>query len=78
LRQYPHRRSFQRQAARRAGDPFRLGSPARAIVEGVRVDDDKARVLLVDSDFRVIAASDGQGQLTERVPLALNGKRNGF
>jgi hypothetical protein len=51
---------------------------ARAIVEGVRVDDDKARVLLVDSNFRVIAASDGQGLLTERIPLSLNGRRSGF
>ena len=41
---------------------------ARAIVQGVRVGAaDKARVLLVDSNFRVIAASDGQGMLTERV-----------
>ncbi|NVN88476.1 MAG: methyl-accepting chemotaxis protein [Rhodopseudomonas sp.] len=57
---------------------FDWQAQARAIVEGVRVDDDKARVLLVDSDFRVIAASDGQGLLTERVPLTLNGRRNGF
>ncbi len=41
---------------------------ARAIVQGVRVGaSDKARVLLVDSNFRVIAASDGQGLLSERV-----------
>ena len=39
---------------------------ARAIVQGVRVGAaDKARVLLVDSNFRVIAASDGQGLLTD-------------
>ena len=44
---------------------------ARAIVQGVRVGaSDKARVLLVDSQFRVIAASDGQGILTERVQLS--------
>jgi hypothetical protein len=44
---------------------------ARAIVQGVRVgENDKARVLLVDSNFRVIAASDGQGLLTERIQLA--------
>jgi hypothetical protein len=43
---------------------------ARAIVQGVRVGAaDKARVLLVDTNFRVIAASDGQGLLTERFPL---------
>ncbi|WP_024509738.1 methyl-accepting chemotaxis protein [Bradyrhizobium sp. ARR65] len=52
---------------------------ARAIVQGVRVGaDDKARVLLVDSNFRVIAASDGQGLLTERVTLSLEGRRSGF
>ena len=47
---------------------------ARAIVQGVRVGAaDKARVLLVDSNFRVIAASDGQGLLTERVSLPAGG-----
>src|SRR5260221_6162827 len=52
---------------------------ARAIVQGVRIGtSDKARVLLVDSHFRVIAASDGQGLLTERVPLSLEGRRSGF
>ena len=52
---------------------------ARAIVQGVRVGAaDKARVLLVDSNFRVIAASDGQGMLTERVSLPLEGRRSGF
>lgn len=53
---------------------------ARAIVQGVRVSAaDKARVLLVDSNFRVIAASDGEGLLTERVPLSLEGhQRHGF
>jgi hypothetical protein len=52
---------------------------ARAIVQGVRVGAaDKARVLLVDSNFRVIAASDGKGILTERVSISLGGKRCGF
>jgi hypothetical protein len=47
---------------------------ARAIVQGVRVGaNDKARVLLVDSNFRVIAASDDQGLLTERLQLAQQG-----
>jgi len=54
---------------------FDWEAQARAIVEGIRVNDDKARVLLVDSKFRVIAASDGQGLLTERVPL--KGGRSG-
>jgi len=52
---------------------------ARAIVQGVRVGAaDKARVLLVDSNFRVIAASDGQGLLTERIPISLEERRSGF
>ena len=52
---------------------------ARAIVQGVRVGaSDKARVLLVDSNFRVIAASDGQGLLSERISLSLKGERSGF
>lgn len=38
----------------------------------------QTRVLLVDRDFRVIAASDGQGLLTEKVALAANGPRSGF
>jgi hypothetical protein len=45
----------------------------------VRVgDSDKARVLLVDSNLRIIAASDGQGILSERISLSLNGQRAGF
>jgi len=52
---------------------------ARAIVQGARIDAaDKARVLLVDSGFRIIAASDGQGLLTERITLRLEGRRSGF
>src|SRR5258706_8074109 len=58
---------------------FDWESQARAIVQGVRVGAaDRARVLLVDSNFRVIASSDGQGLLTERVPLSLEGLRSGF
>jgi hypothetical protein len=58
---------------------FDWETQARAIVQGVRVGAaDKARVLLVDSHFRVIAASDGQGLLSERVSLALEGRRSGF
>jgi hypothetical protein len=57
---------------------FDWEAQARAIVEGVRVDDDKTRVLLVDSNLRVIASSDGQGLLTERIALTLNGRRSGF
>jgi hypothetical protein len=55
---------------------FDWETQARTIVDGIRVDDEKTRVLLVDSKFRVIASSDGQGLLTERVPL--KGGRSGF
>src|SRR5882757_133239 len=58
---------------------FDWEAQARAIVQGVRVGaSDKARVLLVDSSFRVIAASDGQGLLTERVQLSMKGGHSGF
>jgi hypothetical protein len=58
---------------------FDWESQARAIVQGIRVGaSDKARVLLVDSNFRVIAASDGQGILSERVSLSLKSGRSGF
>ena len=58
---------------------FDWEAQARAIVQGVRVgDSDKARVLLVDSNLRVIAASDGQGILSERIAISLNGQRSGF
>jgi hypothetical protein len=50
---------------------------ARAIVQGVRVGAGE-RVLLVDSNFRVIAASDGKGLLSERLPLSHAGQRSGF
>ena len=57
---------------------FDWESQAKAIVQGVRVGDDKqTRVLLVDANCRVIASSDGNGLLTERVPLALEGRRSG-
>lgn len=57
---------------------FDWESQARAIVQGVRVDDDAARVLLVDANFRVIASSDGVGLLTERLPLAVGKRSSGY
>jgi len=50
---------------------------ARAIVKGVRVGGGE-RVLLVDSNFRVIAASDGKGLLNERIQLSVEGRRSRF
>ncbi len=45
---------------------------AQAVVDGVRLTDDerhRSRCLLVDSSFRIIASSDGQGVLRENIPL---------
>jgi len=57
---------------------FDWESQARAIVQGVRVDDDAARVLLVDANFRVIAASDGIGLLTERFAFTAENRSSGY
>jgi hypothetical protein len=52
---------------------------ARAIVQGIRVENaNKTRVLLIDANRRVIAASDGAGLLKEKLPLNLNGRRSGY
>src|ERR1700730_11173835 len=54
---------------------------ARAIVEGVRVtpkDRDRTRVLLLDASRRVIAASDRQGLLSEKLAVDFRGRRSGF
>ena len=56
---------------------------ARAIINGIRIDDSgnnrgKTRVLLVDHNLRVLAASDDVGVLTERLSIDLRGRRNGF
>lgn len=53
---------------------------ARAIVEGVRLAEDerkRSRVLLVDAVGRVIAASDNQGILTQRIDLRSDGRAAG-
>lgn len=56
---------------------FDWETQARAIVQGVRVDDAASRVLLVDANMRVIAASDGQGLLTERLSLDTGKRKSG-
>jgi hypothetical protein len=56
---------------------FDWETQARAIVQGVRVDDPASRVLLVDANMRVIAASDGQGLLTERLNLETGKRKSG-
>lgn len=53
---------------------------ARAIVDGVRIapeERDMTRVMLVDADHRVIASSDGQGILSERLRLRTDNRRSG-
>jgi hypothetical protein len=50
-------------------------------VRGVRLTDDergRSRVLLVDADGRVLAASDGTGALIEHIPIALKGRTAGY
>ncbi len=45
---------------------------AQAVVGGVRLTDDeksRSRVLILDQDFRVLASSNGSGELKEIVPL---------
>jgi hypothetical protein len=54
---------------------------AGAVVKGVRLDPNEAarsRVLLLDSERRVIAASDDRGILSERFPLDDRGRESGF
>lgn len=54
---------------------------ARAIVEGVRLTEaerERTRVLLVDNQHRVIAASDRAGVLSETIQLQTGGEKSGF
>lgn len=60
---------------------FDWEAQARSIVEGVRIspaDRARTRVLLVDANHRVIAASDGRGVLEEKLPLRTDGQASGF
>jgi hypothetical protein len=62
------------------GIHFDWGPQAQTIVEGVRFDGSEAarsRALLLDADFRVIAASDGAGVLQERFELRTEGRSSG-
>jgi hypothetical protein len=59
---------------------FDWQTQSKAVVEGVRLNEEekpRSRCLLVDSQGRVIAASDGQGILTETVKLQTNGQVQG-
>jgi hypothetical protein len=60
---------------------FDWAPQAKAIVEGVRLSSDergRTRVLLVDAGHRIIASSDGQGILQEKLPLRADGQSNGY
>jgi len=59
---------------------FDWAPQTRAILDGLRLADDEragTRALLLDAGGRVIAASDGQGVLTERVQLRTDGQASG-
>lgn len=54
---------------------------AEAIVKGVRLTEEewkRSRVLLLDANQRVIAASDGKGLLTEKLDLKAGNRRHGY
>jgi hypothetical protein len=59
---------------------FDWQTQAQSVVEGVRLVPDergRTRCLLLDSRFRVIASSDGNGVLTERIELNTQGRDAG-
>lgn len=69
-----------RQGAGHARDFLRLAPQAGAVVKGVRLREEewtRTRCMIVDSAFRVIAASDGQDLLTERFRLQVDGRQTG-
>jgi len=58
------------------GIAFDWAPQAEAIVKGVRLTDaekEASRVMLLDSAFRVLAASDGAGLLSETYQLTADG-----
>ncbi|WP_274707738.1 methyl-accepting chemotaxis protein [Roseicella aerolata] len=63
------------------GIHFDWGPQAEAVVRGVRLTPEEARrtrVLLLDAQGRVLAASDGKGVLEEQVALSAGGREAGF
>lgn len=59
---------------------FDWSPQSQGIVDGVRLTPEEAtrsRVMLLDADFRVIAASDHVGVLSERFPLKTGGAKSG-
>ncbi|MFH1057818.1 MAG: methyl-accepting chemotaxis protein [Pseudomonadota bacterium] len=59
---------------------FDWAPQARAVVQGVRMEPEEAartRLLLLDSRHRILAASDGQGLLSESFPLTAGNQAKG-
>ncbi|SDE35397.1 methyl-accepting chemotaxis protein [Paraburkholderia lycopersici] len=59
---------------------FDWAPQAETVVKGVRLSEEewrRSRCMIVDSSFRVIAASDGKGILDERFRLQTSGKSSG-
>jgi hypothetical protein len=60
---------------------FDWGPQSQAIVNGLRLSDDerkRTRCLLLDANGQIIASSDGQGLLSERITLRTDGADTGF
>ncbi len=60
---------------------FDWAPQAGAVVKGVRLSEEewtRTRCMIVDSSFRVIAASDDKGILNERFPLQAEGRQTGY
>ena len=60
---------------------FDWAPQAQAVVKGVRLTDaewGRTRCMILDSSFRVLASSDGEGVLTEVFPLRPDQRRAGF
>jgi hypothetical protein len=60
---------------------FDWAPQAGAVVKGVRLSEEewsRTRCMIVDSSFRVIAASDDKGIFTERFRLQAEGKKTGY
>lgn len=63
------------------GIHFDWAPQSKAVVDGVRLTEAeraRSRILILDSTFRVLAASDQQGVFTETIDLQTNGRKEGY